>query len=141
LASAPERLEERRPVTGGFALKPDLIEDLQRALLSPCGGNVRVGVEAEGSAQRAEQVVPQARPVPWIAESVRQLDVVDELVAVDPRQVLEANAGLVEHRAPLENGRQDPGLPLGAPAREAAACGKPERHGVLASLFPQQQAA
>lgn len=58
MASAPQRLEECRPVTGGVVLKPDLIEGLQHALLSPCEPNVHVGVEPEGSRKRTEQVEP-----------------------------------------------------------------------------------
>jgi hypothetical protein len=78
----------------------DLVEDLQHAMLSRWRVMVRAGVEAEGGSQRSQHVVPEARPVPGIAEGVGHLDVVDELVAVDPRQVVHADAGLVEHRQP-----------------------------------------
>lgn len=78
----------------------DLVEDLQHAMLSRRRPIVCADVEAEGGSQRSQHVVPEARPVAGIAKGVGHLDVVDELVAVDPRQVLHADAGLVEHRQP-----------------------------------------
>ncbi len=100
MSLAPEGLEERRPVGRRVVVAADLVEALQRALLSRREPIACAGTEAEGGSQRSQKGLPEVRPVPGIAEGVCQLDVVDELVAVDPHQVLDDDAGSVEHREP-----------------------------------------
>ena len=72
----------------------DLVDDLQCASLA-------WHIEAERRGDRSPEVVAEPRPVLRVAEAVRELDVVDELVAVDPRQVFDADAGSVEHHGAL----------------------------------------
>lgn len=83
---APEGVEECGPVPCGVVVGADLVEDVLRASLgrreSFCIGVG--GVEAECRSQCLQQILAQSPPVVGIAEGVRQLEVVDELVAVDP---------------------------------------------------------
>ena len=85
MTPVPQRVEERGPVRGRVVVRPDLVEDLEGVPLAwrELSGGI-FGVQPERRGERAHQVFAETRPVPGVTEGVRQLDVVDELVAVDP---------------------------------------------------------